>query len=279
MNILIYGNGWIGHQITKILDDKHIGYTIGKSRCDNVKELSNEIILINPTHVLSTVGRTFGNGINTIDCLEDKDMLCTNIRDNLFAPVSLAQICKDQRIHFTYLGTGCIFNKDLETDSYQYTEEDDPDFFGSSYSVVKGFTDRMMRNMFPDVLNVRIRMPLTNDLTCKRNFLAKIISYPNICSIPNSMTYLPELLPIMIDMMILKNTGTINLVNPGLISHNEILEMYNTKIKKHTWTNITIDDQNAILKSKRSNNQLSTLKLESKYKVQNIAKVVENVFN
>ena len=40
------------------------------------------------------------------------------------------------------------------------------------------------------------------------------------------MTVLPELLPLVLDMMINKTVGTINLTNPGVISHNEILELF-----------------------------------------------------
>ena len=47
-----------------------------------------------------------------------------------------------------------------------------------------------------------------------------------VCSVPNSMTVLPELLPYVLEMMKMKKTGTINLTNPGLISHNEILDMF-----------------------------------------------------
>jgi 3,5-epimerase/4-reductase len=135
--------------------------------------------------------------------------------------------------------------------------------------------------MFNEVaLNVRIRMPIVDDLKCNRNFVSKILEYPQICSIPNSMTYLPELLPILIDMLINYDTGTINLVNPGIISHNEILEMYKNKIDpSKTWENISIDQQNKILKSKRSNNWLCTKKLENNYRVNNIKKVINDVFD
>ena len=40
------------------------------------------------------------------------------------------------------------------------------------------------------------------------------------------MTVLPDFYPIMIDLMSKNYTGTLNLTNRGLISHNEILEMY-----------------------------------------------------
>ena len=79
-------------------------------------------------------------------------------------------------------------------------------------------------------------------------------------------------------MLINMKTGTINLVNPGLISHNDILETYKKHVNKDiTWNNITIDEQNSILKSKRSNNMLSTEKLEKMYKVKNIRDVIDEI--
>ena len=45
-----------------------------------------------------------------------------------------------------------------------------PNFFGSSYSVVKGFTDRLMKLYDENVLNLRIRMPITGEQN-SRNFI------------------------------------------------------------------------------------------------------------
>jgi hypothetical protein len=115
------------------------------------------------------------------------------------------------------------------------------------------------------VLNVRIRMPIQDGIN-NRDFIAKILKYKKICDVPNSMSVLPVLLPVLVDMMLNKHTGTINLVNKGIISHNEILDMYKTHIDpSFTWENISIDEQNKILMSKRSNNCISTQKLEKLY--------------
>ena len=80
------------------------------------------------------------------------------------------------------------------------------------------------------------------------------------------MTVLPELLPIALDLMKYGHTGTFNLTNPGLISHNEILTLYKELVdKEFTWKNFTTEEQNKILDSKRSNNYLDTTKLEKLY--------------
>jgi dTDP-4-dehydrorhamnose reductase len=212
MNILVYGSkGWIGGMFINILKQNNILYTVGVSRVDSIEDVTNEIDNIKPTHIISFIGRTHGPGFSTIDYLEQKDKLVENVRDNLFSPFVLAQICDKKNIHYTYLGTGCIFKYD-DNHPNGFTENDKPNFFGSSYSVVKGFTDMMM-HMYPNVLNLRIRMPITNENN-PRNFITKITNYKKICSIPNSMTVLTELLPYVLDMMKNNITGTINLTNP-----------------------------------------------------------------
>ena len=274
MKILVYGGkGWIGSQFITLLHDKKIDYYVGASRADDTISLTNEIDNINPTHVISFIGRTHGKigekVYSTIDYLEEEGKLVENIRDNLYSPVLLAEICNVRNIHYTYLGTGCIFTYDEEhplgKEENGFTSNSLPNFFGSSYSIVKGFTDRIMQLYSSNVLNLRIRMPITNEKNT-RNFITKIVNYEKICSVPNSMTVLPDLLPIIIDMMKTGITGTINFTNPGLISHNEILEMYKEIVDPDfTWQNFSQEEQRKILACDRSNNFLDTLSLETFY--------------
>lgn len=267
VKLLIFGSkGWIGNQFLdylKELNNPEINYIETNVRADNELLVNDILMLHNPTHIISFIGRTYGEGINTIDYLEQEGKLKENVRDNLYAPLVLANLANKYNIHYTYLGTGCIFSQE-NPESKLYNENDVPDFFGSSYSTVKGFTDRLMR-FYPNVLNLRIRMPIV-DFHHSRNFITKITEYDKICSIPNSMTVLTDFYPIILDMIINSQTGTINLVNSGLISHNEILEMYKEIVDpSFKWNNFTIEEQNKILKSKRSNNYLDTSRLEKLY--------------
>ena len=271
MKVLVFGSkGWIGQMLCSELERQSIEYVAAETRMDsdNFKE---EISRVCPTHVVSLIGRTHGSIDGTlyptIDYLEQPGKLVDNVRDNLFSPVTCAIECAKKDIHFTYLGTGCIFSYDdpKNCDAVTYDESSQPDFFGSSYSIVKGFTDRIMHNFEESVLNLRIRMPIVG-YDCPRNFITKITSYEKICSMPNSMTVLPELMPIMVDLITKKHTGTINMTNPGYITHNEILELYKERVDPDfTWKNFSIDEQDAILASKRSNNVLETTQLRSLY--------------
>ena len=229
------------------------------ARADDEKAVDKEIIEVAPDRILCLIGRTHGQGYSTIDYLEQKGKLVENVRDNLYAPMVLALLGKAHGIHVTYLGTGCIFT-DTPSDT-RFTEENKPNFFGSGYSTVKGFTDRLMHFFFDSVLNLRIRMPIVG-YHHPRNFITKITSYEKICSIPNSMTVLDDMIPLMIRLASEKTTGTINLTNPGTISHNEILEMYKKYVDpEFTWKNFTIEEQSKILLSERSNNELDTTRL------------------
>ena len=267
VKLLIFGSkGWIGMQFIeylKLRNDEEIEFFLSEVRADNEKEVEREIEEYKPTNILSFIGRTYGDGINSIDYLEQKGKLKDNIRDNLFGPFVLANIANKNNIHYTYLGTGCIFNQKNPLDK-SYTEEDNADFYGSSYSIVKGFTDRMIK-MYSNSLNLRIRMPIVN-YNHSRNFITKILSYNKIVSMPNSMTVLKDFYPVILDLIKRKEVGTLNLVNPDVITHNEILEMYKEIVDPtFKWDNFTIEEQNEILKSERSNNQMDTSKLISLY--------------
>lgn len=265
MKALVFGSrGWLGSNFVKHLQARGFDVKHTDVRADDVERVEAVLEKIVPDRVVCFVGRTHGEGINTIDYLEQPGKLRENIRDNLFAPMVLAIACSRRGIHLTYLGTGCIFS-DPDPKAFLHDEDALPNFFGSSYSTVKGFTDRLM-HMFPKtVLNVRIRMPITDDCH-PRNFITKIVNYEKICSIPNSMTVIPTLFPLLADMVYKKDVGSINLVNPGVICHNTILGMYKDAVDgTHSWTNMSQDEQDKILASKRSNNQLDTSKLVSMY--------------
>jgi len=280
MLVLVYGaKGWIGTQFKEILEKEGVEHVLASARADNYEALKTEILNVKPTHVVSLIGRTHGTigdkNYTTIDYLEQEGKLFDNVRDNLYSPLLLCMLCKEQNVHYTYLGTGCIFKFD-ETHPFGeeengFTENAEPNFFGSSYSIVKGFTDKLMHMFDSNVLNLRIRMPITSSRN-PRNFITKITTYANVCSVPNSMSVLDELLPYALELMRKNHTGTLNFTNPGLISHNEMLEMYRDIVDpSFTWNNFSLEEQRKILAADRSNNYLDTTQLEALFpKMDNI---------
>jgi hypothetical protein len=262
MKTLVFGaRGWIGRQFLN--NTKH-DVIIAQTRPENFQQCYEEIQAVRPDCVISFLGRTYGTGpdgklIGSIDYLELPGKLYENMRDNFYAPFNLATICEQLNIHFVYLGTGCIYTYTPE--KRIFTEEDVPNFHGSQYSTVKGYTDQVLRH-FKNTLQLRIRMPVSK-LVSHRSFIDKIVAYPNICSMPNSMSVLDDMWPIIDKMIEVRECGVYNLTNPGAADHNWILEQYKLLINPaHTWTLISYEEQKKHLKSERSNNEMSTSKLE-----------------
>lgn len=109
-------------------------------------------------------------------------------------------------------------------------------------------------------------MPISSDLSNPRNFITKIARYDKVVNIPNSMTVLDELLPISIEMAKRDLRGIYNFTNPGVVSHNEILEMYKKYMDPDfTWKNFTLEEQAKVIIAARSNNEMDASKLKKEF--------------
>jgi 3,5-epimerase/4-reductase len=263
MEILFFGaTGWIGRSLVQLLQTAGYHVIPAKARLDDyaavVAELNQYPQL---THVVLAAGLT---GRPNVDWCEDhkRDVLSTNV----IGPGILADITWRRNLHLTYLGTGCIYEYDAThpLGGPGFTETDTPNFAKSFYSYSKIMTENLLKE-FPNTLILRIRMPLSDDLH-PRNFITKISRYAKVVNIPNSMTVLHDLVPVIPDMMQRRLTGIYNFCNPGVISHNEILDLYREYIDPtFHYENFSLEEQAKILKAGRSNNCLDTSKLSREY--------------
>lgn len=119
---------------------------------------------------------------------------------------------------------------------------------------------------YDNVCTLRVQKPISSDLNNPRNFITKISRYNKVVNIPNSMTILDELLPISVEMAKRNLSGIWNFTNPGVVSHNEILEMYKAYIDPgFKWTNFTLEEQAKVIVAPRSNNELDASKLKKEF--------------
>jgi len=166
-------------------------------------------------------------------------------------------------IHVTNFATGCIYSYDDDhpIGGKEFTEQDVPNFRGSYYSHTKAMVEDVI-HQYDNVLQLRLRMPIDSNLENPRNFIYKLAHYAKVVNVPNSMTALDELVPLAIQGAIRKLTGIYNFTNPGVISHNEVLELYKEYYDRDfTWENFSIEEQSTILAAPRSNNALDATKL------------------
>jgi dTDP-4-dehydrorhamnose reductase len=258
--VLIFGGitGWIGQMMNQLCQDKGIAVHNAESRIENRGDVEAELDRIKPSHVLMSAGIT---GRPNIDWCEDHKP--ETMRVNVIGTLNVADVCYTRGIHCTVYATGCIFKYD---DAHPlgsgigFTEEDVPNFDGSFYSKTKGFMEPMLKE-YPNCLILRVRMPVSDDLF-HRNFVTKIAKYEKVVDVPNSMTILHEMLPASLAMAQKGLTGVYNFTNPGVISHNQVLDLFKKYIDPNfTYSNFSVEEQAKILKAARSNNELDTTKL------------------
>lgn len=291
---LIYGRtGWIGGLLGKLCEKQGIPFEYGKGRLEDRSSLIADIQNVKPTHVFNAAGVT---GRPNVDWCESHKT--ETIRTNVAGTLTLADVCREHGILMINYATGCIFEYNAthpEGSGIGFKEEDKPNFIGSFYSKTKAMVsfltwydfiyylfimnypqiitffvsfdqvEELLRE-YDNVCTLRVRMPISSDLNNPRNFITKISRYNKVVNIPNSMTILDELLPISIEMAKRNLRGIWNFTNPGVVSHNEILEMYRDYIDPNfKWNNFTLEEQAKVIVAPRSNNEMDASKLKKEF--------------
>jgi len=265
---LVFGaKGWIGGMLGEMLKAQGKNVVLSKARIEDRASVLAELESVKPTHVLNCAGVT---GRPNVDWCEDNKQ--ATVRSNVIGTLNLIDICYLKDVHITNFATGCIYQYDEAHpmgSGKGFKEEDTANFADSYYSKTKAQVELLLAE-YPNVLNLRLRMPVSDELH-PRNFVTKISKYERVVDIPNSNTILYDLLPASIAMATANLTGIYNFTNPGAISHNEVLTLYKQYVKPDfTWKNFTLEEQSKVIKAGRSNCELDTTKLVAALKELNI---------
>lgn len=262
-NILVFGGqtGWIGQKIVTILNDLGYDAICAESRLENRESIINEISKTQPVAIINAAGIT---GKPNVDWCESHKQ--ETLRVNVIGTLNLADIAYIHGIHLTNISTGCIYEYDEQHpmgSGIGFTEDEEPNFDGSFYSKTKIILEKLILE-YPNVLNLRIKMPVSQEFD--KGFIGKISKYKKLINVPNSLCVLEDLLPIAVDMTLKGIKGNYNFVNPGTMTHNEIMDLYKHYVdKNHIYENFTLEEQSKILKARRANAELSPAKLLKLY--------------
>jgi dTDP-4-dehydrorhamnose reductase len=275
--ILVYGgNGFIGKHIIDELKKNKLEFVLSCKRIYNYTDIKNDIKLYKPYAIISSAGYPTPN---TIDHYEShkSELILTNTTGNLI----LADLTSKYKIHLTLIMSGCIYQyKDYNNFNYyklKFVEKSIPNFSGSFYSKNRIQTEQLLSN-YNHICILRLRLPISNDMN-KKSLISKIVNYRTVIDIPNSMSVLTDLTPFIPIILEKKLTGVYNLVNSGIITHPEILELYKYYFSpNYKFSIISEEEQNKKLVAKRSNCHLSNDKLSQYIHVPNIIISIENIF-
>ncbi|BAT88966.1 hypothetical protein LR48_Vigan09g088200 [Vigna angularis] len=228
VKFLIYGGaGWIGGLVGNICEKQGIPFEYGKARLDegSQSQILADINTSKPTHVFNASGVTGALNLKWFEAHKSEA-----IRANVVGVLTLAHVCKDHGLPMmNYAFGGNLEDTKNSTDAF--------------YFRTQAKVEELLKE-YDNVCTLRIQLPVSSDLSNPHNFISKITSSDKVVNMPNSITVLDELVPISIEMAKRNCRGIWNFTNPGIVTCNEILEMYKEYIDpSFKWVNFTVGRQ------------------------------------
>lgn len=266
MKYLIIGPGYLGQQFHKHFK----GSIMSEVFVKNDEDVLGEIEKHGPDWVFNCAGVT---GRPNIDWCEDHKQ--ETFEGNVLLPLMIARACQKKNIKMLHLGSGCVYQGDNSGGGW--SEEDQPNFAGSFYSKTKALSEDMLKDY--NVLQLRLRMPIDNDITSERNFIRKITKYDKVIDVKNSMTIVEDLLKVAEVLINRDKQGLYNTVNPVPMSHSEILDLYKEIVDPDfTYEIIPVEELHKTIKAERSNCVLNTDKLADEIKLPTLKERIVEIF-
>ncbi|RDX57906.1 Trifunctional UDP-glucose, partial [Mucuna pruriens] len=224
--LLIYGGaGWIGGLLGNICEKQGIPFEYGTARLDDRSQILVDIRTIKPTHVFNASGVA---GVLNVKWFEAHKP--ETIRAVVLRVLTLADVCKEHGLPLMNYAFGGNFDD---------TTNSSLSFYFRTQAKVEEFLKE-----YENVCTLRIQLPVSSDLSNPHNFITKITRSDKVANIPNSITVLDELVPISVEMAKRNCKGIWNFTNPGIVTCNEILEMYKDYVDpSFKWDNFTLEQQ------------------------------------
>lgn len=270
MRILTLGNGFVAD---------HLPYERISERVPLDWNAINSLLdKYHPDVLINCIGKT---GRPNIDWCESHKEETSSI--NTALPIMLANACAAHHIHMIQIGSGCIYfgkspniiqqqtKKSLSGDKgatdEEWIEVDDgwkeTDFANpdSYYSKSKYACDLMLAPL-PHCTTLRIRMPISEQDT-PRNLINKLRCYKQIIDIPNSVTFMSDLVRCIDWAAHHRPGGIFHVANPQPITAATIMREFQKRVDpNHIFEIMTEAQLNKATVAKRSNCILSTQKLQ-----------------
>lgn len=209
MKIAVLGDGWLGRKLAT-----HLGGTLYNVWVNNYEHLDYTLRYDKPEVVVNAIGHT-GKNVDECELNKEKTLVA-----NSFVPFYLAEWCIRNNAKLVHLSSGCIFNE---------AYEELPNYFELFYSRSKIYSDMALSRMAKryGFLVLRIRVPLDVEPHPK-NILTKLIQYKKVINVANSITYIPDFLHIVTDLINIDASGTFNIVCDQPLYYPMLMDEYKT---------------------------------------------------
>jgi len=235
---------------------------------ENIKEritgpASVELILndYKPDVIINCIGKTGRPNVDWCESHREETAFA-----NIAVPIMLAEGCKKYGVRLIQIGSGCIYfgpsrYKGEASGAHDpgWREEDfaNPKSF---YSKTKFACDLALGDM-DHVTTLRIRMPISSRNT-ERNFINKVRGYKQIIDIPNSVTFMNDLVRCVDWAAYNRKAGIYHVTNPQPVSAAQVMREYQKYVPDHKFELISEEELDKLTVAKRSNCIINSDKLK-----------------
>jgi len=235
-------NGLIGGAFVREIEKQGYRWEPINARLHQHEKIRNEILTIKPS-ISVIIAAGVGTRPNTRWCDEHHE---ETLDANVTSQIAIAQICKENQIHCTLIGTSAFYHYDDDhpIGGKGFDESEAPNHAYNWYYKMRVLVEQLLSESKLDqtVLNLRAIFPLDH-LIKPASLIGKLLSFKLIKSIPSSITVLNSLVPLAIEMMKSRDTGNVNWVCEGTISNGGILRAYQKIVDPNFVINEEVIDQ------------------------------------
>jgi dTDP-4-dehydrorhamnose reductase len=256
VKVLVFGaTGWLG---SRYLEHCH-GIDAGADICRHDEVLS-VITGYRPDVVINAAGKTHSAAIPNIDaCVATPQATLRTFQVNAEGAGVVALACAEARIPLVHLSSGCIF--DGGDRPFIELETPNPP---SWYAETKVAGERLIQEIHPSALLLRIRMPISAK-PHPRNLLTKLSTAKQIVDVVNSVTVVEDLLDWTVALIQAGTTGIVHAVHPQPIAFRTLMQWYR-EIVDPAHTCEFIPKEQYITRDGRSNCVLGTRDLPIQFR-------------
>jgi len=256
MKIMTIGAGFVADHLNYPKIDDRVSMTL---RMESNNMFIDSILLRNkPDVLINCIGKTGRPNVDWCESNKEETSLT-----NTALPIVLAEACARHSVHLIQIGSGCIFfgespNKDESGRDLGWKEEDfaNPK---SYYSKTKYACDLALGGM-KHVTTLRIRMPISTKNT-ERNFINKVRGYKKVIDIPNSVTFMDDLVRCIDWVANERPSGIFHVTNPEPITAAQVMREYQKYFPEHSFEVISEAELDQLTVAKRSNCIINSEKL------------------
>jgi len=253
MKIMSIGAGFVS---------EHLPYENIKTKIFSREDVDHLILKHKPDVLVNCIGKTGRPNVDWCESHKEETAFA-----NIAVPIMLAEVCKGRGVHLIQIGSGCIYFGPSkyrgETSGAKDPGWREEDFANpkSFYSKTKFACDLALGDM-NNVATLRIRMPISSQNT-PRNFINKVRGYKQVIDIPNSVTFMDDLVRCVAWFADQGTTGIYHVTNPQPITAAQVMREYQKYVPEHTFDVISEAELDSLTVAKRSNCIINSDKLKN----------------